>query len=175
MPEKENKNSGSSKESPKWEKALVKGLWIAIIGGVLSAFLIIFVISLQKLPTFEDLENPTDDIATEVYFSDNSEMGRFFIENRVPVTYNDLSKNVLTALISTEDERYFNHSGIDFQALLRVLVKSVILGQESSGGGSTISQQLAKLLYTNQPAGNLLQRSPQKLKEWITAVKLERS
>ncbi|GAA5219752.1 transglycosylase domain-containing protein [Membranihabitans marinus] len=175
MSDKESNLSSEPTAEKKWKKTLVRGLWMAIFGGFLAAFFIIFIFSLQKLPTFDDLENPTDDIATEVYFSDNTEMGRFFIENRVPITYEEISPNVINALISTEDERYYGHSGIDFMALVRVAVKSLILGQKNSGGGSTITQQLAKLLYTEKPAGSIFQRAPQKLKEWITAVKLERS
>lgn len=176
MPDQENHSKEENKVPQKnWQKWLIKILWGGVLFGFFSIFFVIFIISFQKLPTFEDLENPTDDIATEVYFSDNTEMGRFFIQNRVPVTYEEISPNLINALISTEDERYYRHSGIDFLALMRVAVKSVLLRQKNSGGGSTITQQLAKLLYTDKPAGNTIQRIPQKIREWITAVKLERS
>lgn len=170
------KNQSSDKEKNKnWEKRLVRALWTVVIGGVLMVFLVFLITSFTRLPSFEDLENPTEDFATEIYFSDNTEMGRFFVKNRVPVTYDEISPNVINALIATEDVRFYRHSGIDFIALARVVVKTLILQQKSAGGGSTISQQLAKLLFTPQPASNVFQRVPQKLKEMVTAVKLERA
>ncbi len=165
-----NKSSNQS-----WKEKLVKILWICIIGGIGLVFLIFLVTSFTRLPTFEDLENPTEDFATEIYFNDNSEMGRFFVKNRVSVTYDEISPHVINALISTEDERFYRHSGIDFEALARVLVKRIILQNKNAGGGSTITQQLAKLLFTQEPASNIWARAPQKLKEMVTAIKLERS
>src|SRR5690554_3166344 len=106
-----NKSSNQS-----WKEKLVKILWICIIGGIGLVFLIFLVTSFTRLPTFEDLENPTEDFATEIYFNDNSEMGRFFVKNRVSVTYDEISPHVINALISTEDERFYRHSGIDFEA-----------------------------------------------------------
>lgn len=165
-----NKSSNQS-----WKEKLVKILWICIIGGIGLVFLIFLVTSFTRLPTFEDLENPTEDFATEIYFNDNSEMGRFFVKNRVSVTYDEISPHVINALISTEDERFYRHSGIDFEALARVLIKRIILQNKNAGGGSTITQQLAKLLFTQEPASNIWARAPQKLKEMVTAIKLERS
>src|SRR5690606_24203486 len=97
------------------------------------------------------------------------------VKKRVPVTYDEISPHVINALISTEDERFYRHSGIDFEALTRVLVKRIILQNRNAGGGSTITQQLAKLLFTPKPASNIYARAPQKLKEMVTAIKLERS
>ncbi len=173
----ENRKSENTQKSPSkpWEKKLVKILWILVLGGVSLVFLIFIITNFTKLPSFEDLENPTEDFATEIYFNDNSEMGRFFVKNRVPVNYEDISPHVIHALISTEDERFYRHSGIDFEALFRVLVKSIILQNKNAGGGSTITQQLAKLLFTPKPASNIYARAPQKLKEMVTAIKLERS
>src|SRR5690606_22105984 len=99
-------------------------------------------------------------------------LGRFYIENRVPVEYDDLSPHLVTALIATEDERFYKHAGIDLEALGRVLFKTALLGQKNTGGGSTITQQLAKLLFTGKPATSLPKRVVQKLKEWIIAVRL---
>src|SRR5690606_28944433 len=134
-------NTHQSTTKP-WGKKLVKILWILVLGGVSLVFLIFIITNFTKLPSFEDLENPTEDFATEIYFNDNSEMGRFFVKNRVPVNYEDISPHVIHALISTEDERFYRHSGIDFEALFRVLVKSIILQNKNAGGGSTITQQL---------------------------------
>ncbi len=173
----ENQKSKNTKNNTTqtWKQNLVKVLWIIVLGGVGLGLLIFVITSFTKLPSFEDLENPTEDFATEIYFNDNSEMGRFFVKNRVPVSFDEISPNVINALISTEDERFYKHSGIDFEALMRVLVKRIILQNKNAGGGSTISQQLAKLLFTQKPASNIFARAPQKLKEMVTAVKLERA
>lgn len=175
MSESQNSRGTKKASNQSWKDNLVKILWICVIGGVGLVFLVFLITSFTKLPTFEDLENPTEDFATEIYFNDNSEMGRFFVKNRVSVTFDDISPNVINALISTEDERFYRHSGIDFEALLRVLVKRIILQNRNAGGGSTITQQLAKLLFTVKPASNILARAPQKFKEMVTAIKLERS
>ncbi len=162
------------KRAPLYRK-LVRLLWFATILGVVGVALLFVFLSYQDLPTFEDLENPKNNLASEVYAADGQVLGRYFVENRIPVDYKDLSPNLIDALTATEDERYYDHSGIDFEALGRVAVKTVLFRQKSAGGGSTITQQLSKLLYTDRPAKNILQRSTQKLKEWITAIKLERS
>ncbi len=163
------------------QKQVVKWMWRMALGGVISAILFFVVLSFQDLPTFQQLENPRENIASEVYANDMSVLGRYAIENRVLVNYQDISPNLIQALIATEDERYFRHSGIDFRALGRVAVKSILLRRETSGGGSTISQQLAKLLF-DRP--NLAGRGTiarawtlmlTKFKEWMTSVKLERS
>lgn len=174
MPEREKQDLEKS-SSASWSQKLVKVLWILVIGGVGLVFLIFLITSFTKLPTFDDLENPTADFATEIYFNDHTEMGRFFVKNRVPVAFDEISPNVINALISTEDERFYRHSGIDFEALMRVMVKRIILQNKNAGGGSTITQQLAKLLFTPQPASNIFARAPQKFKEMVTALKLERS
>lgn len=131
-----------------------------------------------KLPTFEELENPRSNLATEIISADGKNLGSFFIENRSYVDYGDLSPNLVAALVATEDARFYSHSGIDFKGLARVGFKTVLLGDRGQGGGSTISQQLAKNLYPRDTvhssglakAGKLVIA---KLKEWITAVMLE--
>ena len=131
-----------------------------------------------KLPTFEELENPRSNLATELISADGKNIGSYFVENRSYVDYGDLSPNLVAALVATEDARFYSHSGIDFQGLARVGVKTVLLGDRGQGGGSTISQQLAKNLYPRDTthssgiakAGKLVIA---KLKEWITAVMLE--
>jgi penicillin-binding protein 1A len=126
---------------------------------------------LGDLPTFEELENPNSMLASEIYSSDMESLGKYFKENRVNVHYNELSPNLINALKATEDVRFDQHSGVDVRGLFRVLVKTIFLHQ-SSGGGSTLTQQLAKNLF---PRGEKLSK-PQlvlrKIKEWVIAVKL---
>lgn len=151
------------------------GAPVAIVGLLL---LLIGFGAFGKLPTFEELENPRSNLATEVISADGKNIGGYFIENRSYVDYGDLSPNLVAALIATEDVRFYSHSGIDFQGLARVGIKTVLLGDRGQGGGSTISQQLAKNLYPRDTvnssgivkAGKLVIA---KLKEWITAVMLE--
>jgi penicillin-binding protein 1A len=150
-------------------------LWVLFFLGMLCFTAFLFLLSRQDLPSFEDLENPKVELATTVYAQKGEILGRYFNENRVPIRFRDLNPHLVNALISTEDKRYYSHSGIDFPALARVVAKTLMMGRESSGGGSTISQQLAKLLYTDRPARNKFERAIQKFKEWITAVRLEKS
>ena len=158
---------------PKY-KNIVKWLWrlfaLGLGGFVLTiALLAIF----GGIPSTERLENPSVSLATEVLSVDGEVLGRFYRQNRVNVRYDQLSPHLISALVATEDERYEQHAGIDGKALLRALIKTAIGGNSSSGGGSTISQQLAKLLFTKQVAGSFIQRAFQKPKEWVTAVKIE--
>ncbi|MBK7408575.1 MAG: transglycosylase domain-containing protein [Saprospirales bacterium] len=155
-------------------RKIVKWMWYVVGGAFALLFLLFFLLSFSNLPDTKELENPKSTLASEVYAYNGEVLGRFFIENRVPVEYNELSPNLVNALIATEDERFYKHSGIDLEALGRVLVKTAILRQKSTGGGSTITQQLAKLLFTGKPATKLSARVVQKLKEWIIAVRLER-
>ena len=127
------------------------------------------------LPPLEELQNPKNKYATEIISSDQQLLGRYFYsrENRVGVHYDEISDNVLKALVATEDIRFYDHSGIDGRALTRAVILTGILRHKSSGGGSTITQQLAKLLYSQQ-AENKVQRLFQKPIEWVIAVKLEK-
>ena len=149
---------------------VVKWMWRLAIAGVVGIAGLFLALSMTDLPSFEELENPQSKLATNIYANNGEVLGRYFIENRVPITYNQLSPNLVNALIATEDLRYYGHSGIDARGLARAIV---FLG--SKGGASTITQQLAKQLYTDRSARNIFDRLLQKLKEWITAVKLERS
>ena len=124
------------------------------------------------LPNFQELENPKTNLATEIFSSDNKILGKYFYENRTHIEYDNLSPHLINALIATEDERFFNHSGIDFIALIRVL-KGVITGNANLGGGSTITQQLAKMFFSKKPSSKI-ERVKQKFKEWIIAVRIER-
>ena len=155
-------------------------MWIGLGVLVLFGFAYIIFLSLSGLPTFEELENPKYDFASDIIASDNSVLGRLYIENRVPITYSQISPNIVKALIATEDVRFEKHSGVDPEAVARVIAKTVLLARKSSGGGSTITQQLAKLLYSDRDFSNMgrIRKSFAlvniKLKEWITAIKLER-
>ena len=127
------------------------------------------------MPPVEGLLNPEDRFASRLFTSDGVEMGRFYQSrnNRVYADYSEISPNVINALIATEDERFMQHSGIDIMALSRVLFKTILLRQKNAGGGSTITQQLAKQLYSHESDG-LMDRINQKPVEWAIAVKLER-
>ncbi|MDE5902456.1 MAG: transglycosylase domain-containing protein, partial [Muribaculaceae bacterium] len=158
---------------------IVKWLWISFLGlGFMIAILLLLIYNgvIGYMPPIEELEDPHDKLASVVYASDGTtELGRYFAGagNRVYNDYDAISPWVIDALISTEDARFMQHSGIDFMALGRTLVKTVALGDKSSGGGSTITQQLAKQLYS-QPSQNMLKRAMQKPIEWMIAIKLER-
>lgn len=121
---------------------------------------------------FSDLENPKNNLSTIIYSSDGVILGEYYKENRSDVTYSELSPILVDALISTEDIRFRNHSGIDIKSLLRAIY-GIIIGNSSSGGASTISQQLSKMLFTKKPSSGI-DRIKQKLKEWIVAVELEK-
>ena len=128
------------------------------------------------MPPVEELENPNYKFATEILSEDGKVLGTWSLskENRVYTSYNELSPNIVNALIATEDVRFTEHSGIDAKALIRAVVKRGLLMQKNAGGGSTLSQQLAKQLFTDEVARNTLQRLFQKPIEWVIAVKLER-
>ncbi|MFA9390560.1 MAG: transglycosylase domain-containing protein [Prolixibacteraceae bacterium] len=155
----------------------LKIMWISALTLLLSTIIFFWLMAAGKLgvmPSFEELENPKNVIATEIITSDHRLLGKFYKdENRTLVEYDDLSKHLVHALVATEDERYYKHSGIDLRGLFRV-VKGVLTNNTSSGGGSTISQQLAKLLFPREDVSGL-KIVARKFREWIIAVKLERS
>ena len=159
-------------------RKVVKILWIFI--ALISLVCVFIFFSIAKgwigyMPPVEDLENPNYKFATEVFSEDGKVLGTYSYskENRVFVGYNDLSPNIINALIATEDVRFTEHSGIDAYALTRAVVKRGILMQKNAGGGSTITQQLSKQLYSPS-ADNVMERLFQKPIEWVIAVKLER-
>lgn len=176
MPSKQTEISIMSK----FTKRFLILFWTLFLVGVATVVVFFYLVCNEKvgnMPSLEDLQNPKNKYASEIYSSDGVVIGRFFEskENRVYLPYSDLSPNLVNALVATEDARYTEHSGIDFPSLGRVVVKTVILGQKNAGGGSTITQQLAKLLYTEEPAKGTFDRAKQKITtEWVTAVKLER-
>jgi penicillin-binding protein 1A len=156
-------------------KRSIKWLWRLFIGGVLLFALLIALINMGVLgfmPKIKDLENPKSTLASEVYCSQGGLIGKYYLEYREPCAYNEISKNIINALVSTEDERFYGHSGIDAEAIGRALVG--VMTFNPSGGASTLTQQLAKQLLS-QGSKNLLERILEKLKEQIVAVKLERN
>ncbi len=175
-------------QSEPWVQKTIKYLWITFVGGFFAFILFVWMLSINflglfgSLPDFKALENPDSELASELYSTDEILLGTYFRENRSPVTFDELSPNLVNALIATEDVRFEDHSGIDMTAMLRVFVKSILLGQDS-GGGSTLSQQTAKNLFKTRNDDNqgLLSSIPGlrmlivKTKEWIVATQLEKS
>lgn len=158
-------------------KKYTLGFWGLYLLGIVLTFVLFFSIAKGKLgemPSFEELENPQSLLASEVIARNGVVLGRYFRENRTYVSYDQLPENLVNALIATEDVRFYEHSGIDLRGLFRVL-KGILTGDNSSGGGSTISQQLAKMLFPRDQFENKLELILRKFKEWVIAVKLERS
>lgn len=160
-------------------KFLVRFLWAVLVAGVVTTAVAFYGISegwIGYMPPIEDLENPINRYATQVYSSDGKLIGTWSSDrgNRVMVDYSQLPSSLVQALVATEDVRFYEHSGIDFFALGRAIVKRGLMGQKSAGGGSTITQQLAKQLFTEKPAHSTVERMFQKPIEWVIAVKLER-
>ena len=161
----------NKKEAPNFKK-YIKIFWLLVAGGIGAVILLFLLASwgaFGKLPTFEELENPETNLATEIVSSDGQTLGKFYRENRTPVNYEDLPEHLIKALVATEDERFYSHSGIDAKGTLRA---AVYLGKK--GGASTITQQLSKLLFTGQSSRNSIYRGLQKVKEWVIATQLER-
>lgn len=153
-------------------KRSVKILWRLFLGGFILVILLFVCANFGvfgKMPSVAELENPEADLASEIISADGMLMGKYYTENRSEVKYQEISPNVVNALIATEDERFYDHSGIDAQAVARAVAT---LGAQ--GGGSTITQQLAKMML-KQGSGNIVKRGIDKMKEWIVAVKLERN
>ena len=158
---------------PKKYKLYLYGFWVIFFSGIIGLTGMFYSASqgyLGEMPDFRQLENPNTNLATQIISSDNKVLGKFhFGENRIPVQFDDLPKNLVDALISTEDERFYSHSGIDFKATLRAIV---FLGKR--GGASTISQQLARQLFVGVRSKNIFEALSQKFKEYVIAVRLER-
>ena len=159
-------------------RVIIKVLWIAFAAAVIFTagfFVMVYNGVIGYMPPIEELKNPQDKFASVIYTADGQEMGRYFRNtgNRVYADFDEISPEVVDALIATEDARFTEHSGIDLRAIMRAVVKTVILGNKNAGGGSTITQQLAKQLYS-PPSSGLLARAVQKPIEWMIAIKLER-
>lgn len=160
------------------QRKIITYLWIIFAVAIVAAgcfFILVYNGFIGYMPPVEELKNPHDRFASVIYSSDGEELGRYFRStgNRVYADYDEISDNVVNALVATEDSRFFDHSGIDMKALGRVFFKTILSGNKNAGGGSTITQQLAKQLYSPTSSG-LLNRALQKPIEWMIAVKLER-
>ncbi|MEX1189034.1 MAG: transglycosylase domain-containing protein [Bacteroidia bacterium] len=176
MATKKSANSASKKNTG-GKISWIKWVWILILSPVLCLFLIVLLTSLGvfgSLPTIEDLANPRSNLASQIISSDQEVLGKFYIENRTNVNYQQLSPKLVDALVSTEDARFHDHAGIDLRALFRVLVRTVLGGDSDSGGGSTITQQLAKNMFPREDLSKI-EVVFRKIKEWIIATKLERN
>ena len=164
------------------KKKLIKWFWILFSTPILfAAGLIGLVWAFADIPSFEELEDPDSKLATQVIAEDGEILTTFHIENRSYVSFGELSPNLVNAAVATEDVRFYGHSGIDFRSLARVIFKTILGGNSSQGGGSTLTQQLAKTLYPREDVSSRIPGMSKvkmvwiKLKEWVTAVKLERS
>ena len=148
----------------------IVGFWTLFGIGVLSVILIFLLAGwgvFGKMPSFDELENPEKNLATEIMSSDGKTLGKYYSENRTPIKYEDLPEHLVQAVIATEDERFHQHAGIDAKGTVRA---AVYLG--TKGGASTIPQQLAKLLFTEDLASNDMERILQKTKERVIATRL---
>lgn len=164
------------------KKKIIKWFWIILTAPfVILGVMLGLVAAFAKIPSFEELENPDNKLATQVIAEGGEVLATYHIENRTYVSYEELSPYLIHAAVATEDARFYRHSGIDMIGLGRVAFKTILMRDSSQGGGSTITQQLAKTLY---PRSDMNSKVPgwskvvmvwTKLKEWITAVKLERN
>lgn len=155
-----------------WYKTLLCWFWGLFIGSIVIAFITMTLIAkgiVGYLPPLEELQNPKNSFASEIISSDMQSLGRYYkYENRIGVQYSDLPPVLIDALIATEDVRFYEHTGVDFKSMFRAVLK---LGR--AGGGSTLTQQLAKQLWSPR-ANNIIERAMQKPIEWVIATKLER-
>jgi len=163
-----SKNNNQTKDINYYKKKFWK-IYLYTLGGIFLFFIFASWGLFGSMPSFEDLENPDSNLATEIIATDGVTIGKFYNENRTPIKYADLPKHLVDALVATEDERFYEHSGIDGRRTLGAAIK---LG--SDGGASTLTQQLAKLLFHGEGSRFLPLRIIQKAKEWIIAIKLER-
>ncbi len=164
------------------QKKITRWFWALVTLPVAALLVALLLVALfAKIPSFEQIENPDSNLATLLISEDGKIINTYHIENRSYVSYDQIPRHVIDAAVATEDERFYRHSGIDFRGLGRVAFKTLLMGDSSQGGGSTITQQLAKTLYPRQdirsriPGGRQLKMVGIKLKEWITAVKIERN
>lgn len=163
------------KELKKWSKrTILIVLWLGMLSPVIVIYTMLNLADDGTLPGFEELENPQSNLASRVISEDGVELGKYYKENRTNAKYHDLSEWLVKALVATEDERFYQHSGVDVRALGRV-VKGVTTGQKSQGGGSTISQQLSKLLFPREKLDSKWELVKRKFKEWIIAARLEKN
>ena len=155
------------------KKLIIRLTWFIITTGMIS-FFGLFILAANgvfgEMPEFEQLENPNTNLATQILSSDGEILGKFYFnDNRTPITFDELPKNLVNALIATEDERFYDHPGIDVRSTLRALAFL-----NTRGGASTISQQLARQLFVGVRSRNIFQAVLQKAKEWVLAIQMEK-
>lgn len=175
-----DKKQGRVKVKKSRKSRFVKWLWICFSICVVSFytfFVLLYNGVIGGTPSLEEISNPHNRYASFVYSADGVEMGRYYAGsgNRVYSDMAEIPQHMINALIATEDERFYEHSGIDVRALFRAIIKTEMMGEESAGGASTLTQQLAKQIYTEQPANDKFDRAAQKLVEWMIALKIERN
>lgn len=164
----EKKRGQKDKTAKRW---FIRILWMGLLAVPLALFagvMLAYFGAFGKLPSFAEIENPKSNLASQVISADGQVLGKYFAENRTHVDFHEISPHVINALVATEDERYYDHTGIDFRSLTRAIVYGA-----SKGGASTVTQQLAKNLF-NKPATSTSERIKQKFKEWVIALRLER-
>lgn len=167
----------SKETKPANYKKYIRWFWVIVGFPFISFLLMIWFVSMDmfgELPDTAELENPKYNLATEIYSSDMKVLGKFYAENRSAAKFKEIDSNLINALVATEDARFFEHSGVDFRGLVRVIVRTVIGGDESGGGGSTVTQQLAKMLFPREKNASKFTLVIRKVKEWIIATRLER-
>ena len=158
------------------KKKIVRWFWILLLAPIALVIILLGIVwAFAKIPTYEELENPDSKLATQVIAEEGEILTTYHIENRTFVSYDELPLHLVQATVATEDARFYSHSGIDIPSLFRVLFKTLLSRDTSQGGGSTITQQLAKTLYPRKEHASKLDMIWIKLREWITAVKLERN
>lgn len=168
--EKKKKYSKKFRNRFRW---IFWGSYAIIAIGIVAYFYLISMGKLGFMPSFEELENPKSQLATKIISSDQELLGTYFHENRTRVPSAEISPEMIHALLATEDVRFHSHSGIDFRSLGRVAFG--VITRDFRGGGSTISQQLAKLLFPREDHENIFQLINRKFREWVIAAKLEKS
>ncbi len=157
-------------------KKIIRWFWILLITPIVAVLLLLCIVwAFAEIPTIEELEHPDSKLATQVVAEEGEILTTYHIENRTFVGYDELPLHLIQATVATEDARFYRHSGIDIPSLFRVLFKTLLSRDTSQGGGSTITQQLAKTLYPRKENATKLDMIWIKLREWITAVKLERN
>lgn len=168
------KQTNSKKKDTAYYTKRLWFLFAGFIGFLILFFALLSIGWLGFMPSFKELENPQSLLASEIISADQKVLGTYYIQNRSNCEFDEISPNLVNALIATEDIRFYSHSGIDFLSLARVIGKTIIGGDRSSGGGSTITQQLAKNLFPRERK-NIISIGFRKLKEWVIAIKLERN
>ncbi|MGB0868081.1 MAG: penicillin-binding protein 1A [Flavobacteriales bacterium] len=158
-----------------WTKRIILAIWCMVSAPFIVIGFGVFFASMGwfgDLPDIEDIEHPENNFASQVLSYDGKELGKYYFENRTPVSYEELSPHLVNALIATEDERFREHSGIDWYAIARAISNAAV--GRNAGGGSTITQQLAKMLFTGERSKSKIGRVQQKFKEWVISARLER-